>query len=85
MGIDVMPLTNAGAGRIARLHRAGRLDEEEYSITLHLISGVYSSVWGFFFLFPLKESWLILWEWGVFEKAGRIGCVTVLEIGSFLF
>lgn len=55
MGIDVMPLTNAGAGRIARLHRAGRLDEEEYSITLHLISGVYSSVWGFFFFsFSLK-------------------------------
>lgn len=59
MGIDVMPLTNAGAGRIARLHRAGRLDEEEYSITLHLISGVYSSVWGFFFFFfPVKKAGL---------------------------
>lgn len=44
-----MPITNAGAGRIARLHRVDRLDEEEHSITLHLISGVCSSV-GFFFL-----------------------------------
>lgn len=49
MGINVMPVTNAGAGRIARLHRAGRLDEEEYSITFHLISAVYSSAWGFFY------------------------------------
>lgn len=47
MGINVMPVTNAGAGRIARLHRAGRLDEGENSIPLHLISAVYSSVWGF--------------------------------------
>lgn len=79
-----MPVTNAGAGRMARLHRAGRLDEEEYSITFHLISAVYSSAWGFFI--P-KESWLILWEWAVLRKlkAGRIGCKIVLDIGSSLF
>lgn len=38
-----MPITNARDGRIARLHRADRLDEEEHSITLLLIRGVYSS------------------------------------------
>lgn len=51
MGINVMPVTNAGAGRIARLHSADRLDGEEYSITLHLISAVYSSAWGFFYYY----------------------------------
>jgi len=58
-----MPITNAGAGRIARLHRVDRLDEEEHSITLHLISGVYSSVVFF------KENWLIFSECGISEGA----------------
>lgn len=56
-----MPVTNAGAGRIARLHRADRLDGEEYSIPLHLISAVYSSVCGslfFFFNLFLKKAGL---------------------------
>lgn len=38
-----MPVTDAGGGRIARLSRAGRVDEEQHSITLRLIRGVCSS------------------------------------------
>lgn len=62
-----MPVTNAGAGRIARLHRLDRLDGEEHSITLHLISEVYSSggLW--------RESRIIFLECGVFEGVKRSG------------
>lgn len=56
-----------GAGRIARLHSLDRLDEEEHSIPLHLISEVYSSggLW--------KESRIIFSECGVFEGAKMPG------------